>query len=153
MRRFCLYFLVMACFATPAAAQMPELSVLGHYWSENNRGIIEIYRDGNEFKGRIVWRVEPKKDINNPEPALRDRQLVGIDFLRGFNWDGDAREWVDGRVYSPDNGKTYSGKMWLEDDGQSLKMRGYVGISWFGRTATFTRVQESEYPKGMLIVH
>ena len=36
-------------------------------------------------------------------------------------------------------GTTYSCKMWLSEDKQTLNVRGYIGISIIGRTEKFTR--------------
>ncbi|MEM9385771.1 MAG: DUF2147 domain-containing protein [Pseudomonadota bacterium] len=57
-------------------------------------------------------------------------------FLSGFRFDGQSR-WIGGRVYAPDNGRTYRGKLWLREG--DLKMRGFVGVSLLGRTATLPR--------------
>ena len=71
---------------------------------------------------------------------MRDREVVGIVFLKDFTFNGKD-EWEGGRVYSPDNGKTYKGKLWMED-ANTLKMRGFIGVSLIGRTETFYRVEE-----------
>ena len=42
----------------------------------------------------------------------------------------------DGTIYDPKSGKTYSCKMTI--DGNKLKIRGYIGISLFGRTEVWT---------------
>jgi hypothetical protein len=52
----------------------------------------------------------------------------------GFN----SKKWVDGRIYDPDNGKTYKCKMTLKEGG-ILHVRGYIGISALGRTTIWTR--------------
>ena len=53
-------------------------------------------------------------------------------FLWGLTKDG--REWSGGRVVDPQSGNVY--KVWIEviDGGKRLKVRGYVGVSLFGRT-------------------
>jgi uncharacterized protein (DUF2147 family) len=56
--------------------------------------------------------------------------------LWGFEYEGD-NTWKKGRIYDPENGKTYKCKMKLE--GATLKVRGSVGP--FGRTTEWTRVQ------------
>jgi uncharacterized protein (DUF2147 family) len=61
-----------------------------------------------------------------------------MEFLSDFVFDGDD-EWVDGKVYDPESGNTYSCKMWLEDG--NLKLKGYVGISLIGRTETLEKVR------------
>ncbi|MEL6867862.1 MAG: DUF2147 domain-containing protein, partial [Bacteroidota bacterium] len=67
------------------------------------------------------------------------RNIVGIQFLEDFEYDSGRKIWKGGTVYAIDNGNTYSGKMWLEQNGELLKMRGYIGFSLLGRTATLTR--------------
>jgi uncharacterized protein (DUF2147 family) len=57
--------------------------------------------------------------------------------LTAFKFDGDD-EWIGGDIYAPESGKTYSSYMYLKDI-NTLKVRGYVGISLFGRTETWTR--------------
>ena len=52
-------------------------------------------------------------------------------------YDGPG-EWKGGDIYDPESGKTYSSYMFLKDK-NTLKVRGYVGISLFGRTEVWTR--------------
>ncbi len=61
--------------------------------------------------------------------------------MTGFAANGEGK-WTGGRIYDPNNGKTYKCTLELANDG-TLKVRGYVGISWFGRTETWTR-QEAD---------
>ena len=117
-------------------------SIEGPYWTEDRNGIIEVYREGEEVRGRVLWRSSPMLDERNPDPNLRGRSMVGVTFLTGFTPAQD--EWRGGSVYSADNGRTYRGKLWLEKEGQILKMRGYVGISLFGRTAAFQRMSDKD---------
>jgi uncharacterized protein (DUF2147 family) len=58
-------------------------------------------------------------------------QVLG-DFVK----DGDNK-YVDGTIYDPKNGKTYSCKMTCK--GKKLDIRGYIGISLIGRTTTWER--------------
>lgn len=57
--------------------------------------------------------------------------------LTGFRFDGDD-EWKDGDIYDPESGKTYSCYLSLKDN-NTLKVRGYIGVSLFGRSETWTR--------------
>ena len=47
--------------------------------------------------------------------------------------------WEDGTIYDPMSGKTYDCTMKIKDGGKSLDIRGYIGVSLFGRTSTWTR--------------
>jgi uncharacterized protein (DUF2147 family) len=104
---------------------------------------IQIYRSGEKFYGKIIWLKNPTEngkqrvDANNPDKAKRSNPIIGLVMLNGFRFDGDD-EWKDGDIYDPESGKTYSSYMYLKDK-NTLKVRGYVGISLLGRTETWTR--------------
>lgn len=117
-------------------------SIEGLYWTEDKEGIIELYHQGDELRGRIRWRATPLLDEKNPDANLRGRSMLGVTFLTGFAQ--EQQEWRGGRVYSADNGRTYRGTIWLEEEGQVLKMRGYIGIALLGRTASFRRLANDE---------
>ncbi|MEL6253268.1 MAG: DUF2147 domain-containing protein [Bacteroidota bacterium] len=123
---------------TRGYSQIQADDLLGQYWTEGKEGKIEIYKEGDKFFGKILWRKEARKDSENPDTALRNRSVIGLVFLKDFSFEEEI--WTGGSVYSIDNGNTYSGKLWLEDGGQKLKMRGYIGFSLLGRTASLERV-------------
>lgn len=142
-------FLLFAFFTCSISASAEGVSdYYGLWWNEDRSGIFELQAKGDSIEGITRWGKGQDKDVNNPDPELRTRDLKGISFLYGFDYDARKNRWKDGKVYDPGNGKTYSAKMELEDDGAILKMRGYVGISLLGRTARFERVQNDELPPG-----
>lgn len=104
---------------------------------------IQVYKSGDRFYGKIIWLKNPTEngkqrvDANNPDKAKRNNPIIGLLLLTGFKFDGDD-EWKGGDIYDPENGKTYSSYMYLKDN-NTIKVRGYVGISLFGRTETWTR--------------
>ncbi len=123
--------------------------VLGFWLSESKKGVVEIYKKGDEFEGKLVWikdihdgKVEDKLDINNPEESERKKSLKGLVNLKGFKFDGN--EWTGGTIYDPQKGKTYKAFMKM-DGNDKLKIRGYIGISLFGRTTEWER-QKSAVP-------
>ncbi len=120
---------------TPAMAEEAD-AILGTYLNEEQTAHIEIFKEGTVYSGRIVWHKANRKDYKNPDPALQDRPLVGLVLAEGFVYDPQEKEWNSGKVYAPDDGKTYHGYLWLEDG--VLKLRGYVGIPLFGRTSVLT---------------
>jgi len=121
-----------------------QVDPIEHQWyNQEKSGKIQIYKGGDgKFYGKIVWLKEPdrdgkpKTDINNPDKARQNDAEMGLVILKGFKKDGE-NGYTDGTVYDPKNGKTYSCKMTLE--GNQLQVRGYIGVSLFGRTATWTR--------------
>lgn len=141
-------FLPLPALTDDAAADR----ILGVWATEKAEAHVEISRDENGYNGSIIWLKEPffseadggdlagkpKTDRENPDPALHDRAIIGLPIMNEFRYSGKNR-WVDGTIYDPENGKTYECYMWLTKDG-SLKVRGYVGISLFGRTSEWTPV-------------
>ena len=51
-----------------------------------------------------------------------------------------ANEWGNGYIIDPKNGEIYHCKMTIDPDGNTLQVRGYIGIPLFGRTQTWTRI-------------
>jgi uncharacterized protein (DUF2147 family) len=104
---------------------------------------IQVYKSGEKFYGKIIWLKNPtengkqRMDGNNPDKAKRSNPIIGLIMLTGFKFDGDD-EWKGGDIYDPESGKTYSSYLYLKDR-NTLKVRGYVGISLFGRTETWIR--------------
>ena len=83
---------------------------------------------------------EPKRDRHNPDAALRERPLCGLRILTGFRRAKEST-WSSGHIYNPNDGRTFSSTMSLQHDG-SLRIRGYVGVSLFGKTVEWVRPQE-----------
>ncbi|MEY3717219.1 MAG: hypothetical protein RL285_1094 [Bacteroidota bacterium] len=125
-------------------------AIIGKWLNQEGTSHIQIFKATNgsfagKFYGKIVWLKEPLKngkpkvDDLNPNPAKRSVPLMNLQILKDFVYDADDKEWEDGTIYDPKNGKTYSCYMTLS--GNKLDVRGYVGISMIGRTSVWTRVQ------------
>ena len=127
-----------------ASAQKAD-AILGLWANPNGQDHILIYKKGTKYFGKLDWikfpndeQGKPKTDKNNPDKALQSRPDLGLELLKDFTFDGE-KVYEDGTIYDPKSGKTYSCKMTL--DGNSLKIRGYVVFSLFGRSEVWTRVK------------
>lgn len=133
----------LAITLLPLTVASATTDIEGRWLSGDGDGWIEIELVGDSLVGRIAGSPNdkpddpPRYDDLNPDPALRDRPLKGLTIMSGFTYDADGR-WVGGRIYDPNSGKTYKGTI-RQIDANTLKLRGYVGISLFGRTDTWTR--------------
>jgi len=82
---------------------------------------------------------QPKTDKNNPDESLRTVPLKGYRLLKDFSYAGN-NSWSEGTIYDPENGSTYSCTISMKDP-NTLDIRGYIGISTFGRTDVWKRLQ------------
>lgn len=120
--------------------------VVGKWKLEDGTAIVEVYKQGDVFNGKIVWLQNPTepdgtpaKDENNPDAKLRSRQLLGLNMLSGLKKDGG--EYTGGNIYDPGNGKTYNCSMKVEGD--VLKVRGSLDKrGLLGRTMDWFRVKD-----------
>lgn len=80
---------------------------------------------------------EPTTDVNNADPTLRDEPIIGLTMLDGFERDKD--KWKKGRIYNPEDGKSYKSSIRLDkDDPDILKVKGC--IAFLCQTQEWTRV-------------
>lgn len=118
--------------------------IVGRWLTMEAKSTVEIYKDGEEFCGKLVAlkvpltpEGKPKYDRHNPDMAKRSDPLVGLKMAWGFRHD-KANKWGNGRMYDPESGKTYHCKVRLEGD--HLIVRGSLdrwGLA--GRTVVWTR--------------
>lgn len=118
--------------------------ITGQWYTEENKSVIEIFKKDGKYFGKIVWLKQeyyengkPPLDENNPLKPLRERPLIGLVMMFNFEYTGDD-VWENGKVYDPESGNTYSGKLTLENQ-NTLKARGFIGFSLIGRTTTWKR--------------
>jgi uncharacterized protein (DUF2147 family) len=114
-------------------------AILGVWTNPAKDAKFEIYKKDNKYFGKIIWGTGgDTKDSKNPDPKLRSRDLVGLTILKNFVFSSN-NTWEDGSIYDPKDGKTYSCKLTLTS-ANKLDVRGYLGISLFGRTETWTKI-------------
>lgn len=142
------WILLLICLPFAASAFSSD-DILGFWITEGKDTMIEIYKKGDTYSGRIVSLKYPtysegemqgkaKVDKMNPDESMRSRPLVGIELILGFRY--EQGKWIDGTIYDPDNGKTYNCIIFLAQDGM-LDVRGYIGISLLGRTTKWERLE------------
>ena len=135
--------LLLSIFIT-SFSYSQSYNIEGDWYTENNDAIIKIYKDGNTLSGKITWMKtpndengNPKTDPENPDEKLKSRKRLGMIMMYNFSYD-EEEQWDDGEIYDPESGNTYSGIITMTSKNK-LDLRGYVGISWFGRTSQWTR--------------
>ena len=142
MKTTVIFMLLLICCR---ASAQPKSDDIAGIWLTNGKepAKIEIYKTDGKYSGRIVWMKnpneagQPRTDKNNPDKSKQSQPIVGLIILRNFIFDG-KNEWEDGTIYDPENGKTYSSTISLKDK-ETLKVRGYIGVSLLGRTEIWNR--------------
>jgi len=108
-------------------------------WKTPTNSVVRVEPCGAAVCLRIV-RLSPSApettDQQNPDATLRARKLCGLVVGTGFHQD-DAAHLSEGHLYDPKSGHTYRGTITAEGD--SLHLRGYIGIPLFGRSETWQR--------------
>jgi len=145
----------VAVVACAAAYALSEADIAGQWTTAGDKSRVEVTKaaDGT-FEGKIIYLSEPnypaddkeagkpKHDRENSDKSLQSRPIIGLLIMKGFKFDG-KKEWNGGTVYDPESGKTYKGKIWMEDN-NTLALRGFIGISLIGRTEKWTRYTEAK---------
>jgi len=147
LRRLCRIALLpgIAAIAVAGAWADARDSVFGHWTDE--RSILEISERDGALSARVIAMDDPvyregeefgpvgaaRRDDLNPDESQRQRPLLGIELLSEYRFENGRWQ---GRIYDPESGNTYSSNMRVGRGGE-LKMRGYLGLPMFGRTASF----------------
>ncbi len=119
--------------------------IVGYWMHEENVLKIKIERIGNKYYGKMVWLEKPnfadgtpKKDIYNPDPALRDTPFIGLRIVKDLEYKGNGT-WGGGTLYDPEHGKTYGCRITLVSENEAY-VRGYIGFTFIGKSVRFHRV-------------
>jgi Uncharacterized protein conserved in bacteria (DUF2147) len=146
----------LLCFASvvgqgpPTAAQLSSTSSPVGRWRTVDdatgrvKALVVIWAENGKLYGRIEKLFDPPPDYPDPkcvqcEGELKNQRVIGMRILWDLKNNGD--EWSGGRVLDPNNGKSYRCYITLEDGGKRLKVRGFIGFSFFGRTQHWLRDQ------------
>lgn len=149
MARSCLSVIagaVLFLCAGPAAAQ-PDRGVYGFWETRGDEPgeadfIVELMpcpQAQHALCCFIEWLApgEAEIDTKNPDPALRGRSLIGVQFLSGFTREAPGL-WSGGAVYNPRQGQTYSGAI-RQIGPDRLELEGCAAL-FFCRTQVWHRV-------------
>lgn len=105
------------------------------------KSIVEITEKDGKIYGKVIEILNSEKKnakCNNCPDSDKDKPVLGLYVIKGLSKDG--KEYSNGKILDPSSGKLYKCTVSL-DGNDKLKVRGYVGISAFGRNQIWTRVK------------
>ena len=145
--KYVLSVLSISFFATLASASPTPTGRWTQIDDETGkpRSVLRVEEHDGKYEA-FVEKVFPRD--GEPEAPLckkctgdrKDQPVVGMRIMWELKPDGD--EFNGGEILDPHNGKTYRCKMELDENGNALKVRGFIGISLLGRTQKWIRKTE-----------
>lgn len=114
--------------------------------TKQEKSLVRITESNGIYTGKVVKITDPEappdaicKDCTDER---KDKPIVGLTIIRNVKPSpGEPGVWDGGDILDPSNGKVYRVKLQPIDNGAKLDVRGYIGISLFGRTQTWIRAE------------
>ena len=139
-----IFAVTLLAMLLPLALVAEIHKIEGLWYDQDKDAKIQIYKTSSgHYDGKIVWqRVpnengKPKLDKKNPDKSLRSRPLMNLVIVKHLKSQGNNK-YDGGTIYDPESGNTYSSKAELTGP-NTMKLRGFIGVSLLGRTQTRTR--------------
>lgn len=142
--------LCLSWFAMPALAADSPVGTWNQVDDDSGKvtSVIRITENEGTLSGTVleVKNMTPEQIARDGQPPKctqcegerHNQPIEGMDIMWGLTRDGD--HWEGGHIIDPSSGKVYKVKLSLTDQGQHLKVRGYIGFSLLGRTQVWQRV-------------
>jgi uncharacterized protein (DUF2147 family) len=102
---------------------------------------IQVYEEAGELKAKVI-KLLPNAKLKICDKCVganKNKSIEGMSILWGLKKISNI-EYGNGQILNPKNGKVYDCTLTIENDGNRMKVRGYVGVSVFGKTQYWTRL-------------
>jgi uncharacterized protein (DUF2147 family) len=155
MKRSLLKLVVMSAVAVVGVAGAPlraaDPSAVGLWEQVDEKSgkpesWFKITEHNGVYQGNIVKIFfKPGEDehwaCDKCEGDERGKPVLGLALIKGMQRNGDSYE--NGTIMDPRDGAVYRALMKLSPDGKQLEVRGYLGISLFGRSQIWKRLPDN----------
>jgi len=138
-----LFFLLLTSLHTKAQSDR----ICGKWMSAEKNLLVEVYRQNGDYRAKILWfknddnskAMDEWTDKHNPDEALRNRKILGMNVVKDLVYDPKSNTWEHGHVYDAKTGHYWDAAAYLANN-DTLKVTGYWHFKFIGHTMTFKRV-------------
>jgi uncharacterized protein (DUF2147 family) len=132
--------LILSLISIMSLAQKAD-DIIGKYHLPNKLDV-EIYKVGkNKYNGKIIalngFENGQTTDINNDNEKLKGKPLIGMEIIKGLEFDPDDKEWINGQMYGPEKGMFFNLKV-TEMRQKEIEVVGSKYIFW--HTLTWKKI-------------
>ncbi len=110
MLKIKLTILLLMIVAGSVFAQKAD-DIIGKYHLPNKLDV-EIYKKNGKYYGKIIalngYEEGQTTDSKNPDEAKQNKLLIGMEIIKGLEFDKEAKEWTNGKMYGPEKGMTFN---------------------------------------------
>lgn len=137
--------LLFACVTSVAfASPLTKPSGLWKTFDDKGKptGYVRIVEDAGVYTGMIEKGLETDKEekyCTACKDERKDQKMIGMVIIKNVKAKGDVYEGTE--ILDPFSGNTYRVKLTLKDEGKTLEVRGFIGVSLFGRTQVWQRAE------------
>jgi uncharacterized protein (DUF2147 family) len=126
-----LILILLVLFSSQKTHAQPEADAIVGKWLKIPKKdmIIQVYRDEEEYKGKISWTAGNDK-----------KRPPGFLILDKLQYNPKKQVWENGKIYNPGSGAIYTAIAKLNAGG-TLEVLGYKGMKFLGKTKYFERVK------------
>ena len=133
----CVFSMVSAAGASPVGKWQTVDDKSG-----KPKSVIEISLVNNVLEGRVLELLDPASasTCKKCKGERAGQPIVGMIVLWDVSEAENKKSWGGGEILDPKKGKTYSVKLTLQKDGDELKVRGFIGAPFIGRTQVWKKL-------------
>ena len=110
------------------------------------RGVVHIYPGGDGlYYGKLTEQLGPDAkpddkctECDEDDPRY-NQPVIGMVIITKMRASSDLTSAEDGEILDPENGNVYGCELEVTEGGNRLKVRGFLGFSWLGRTQEWVR--------------
>jgi len=141
-----LILVVLLFLSTPLFATNSIVGTWKYFDEETGKeaSLVRIEQADGVFTGTIIEFLNQEDDINMKcekcKDDRKDQPILGLEIIRNVV-KKQSNKWSGGTILATTTGKEFKVKLSLAEQGESLKVRGYVGTPIMGKTQIWKRVE------------